>query len=92
MNYVQETIVRTINVFVDATLMFYGLETQIKPIDLKRELFFNLMANFIIEGNLYFLVFNLISNCYKDDILKLQKVMKSMEILENLLPMKKLHV
>ena len=92
MNYVKETILRTIHVFVDAALIFYGFETLIKPIDLKRELFFNLLANFIIEGNLYFLVFNLISNCYEDDLLKLRKVMNSQEILENMLPMKKLHV
>ena len=69
--FVKAIIVKMIQICVESILIFYGLDQLIKPIDLKRELFYNLIANFIIEGELYFLVFNLISNCYQADLQKL---------------------
>ena len=92
MNYVKMSLLRVINVLVDSVLMFYALNATIRPIDLKRELFWNLITNFILEGELYFLMFNLVSNCYNKDLQKLNKIMNSMEILENTLPMKKLNI
>ena len=51
------------NALVDATLIFYELDEKIKQRDLTRELFINLVTNFILDGQLYFLVFNLINSC-----------------------------
>jgi len=92
MNYVKMSLLRVINVLVDAVLMFYNLDTIIRPIDLKRELFWNLITNFLLEGELYFLMFHLINNCYTKDLQKLNKIMNSMEILENRLPIRKLNI
>ena len=68
MNYAKESLIRVINIIVEAVLIFYNLDTQIKPHDLKRELFINLVTNIVLEGELYFLIFNLISNCFATDL------------------------
>ena len=47
---------------MDALTTFYGIENQIKnERDLKRELLINLITNIMLEGEIYFLVYNLIS-------------------------------
>lgn len=47
---------------VNGLIIFYNMEDQIKgERDLRRELIVNLITNFILEGELYFLVFHLTS-------------------------------
>ena len=50
-----------INAFVDATILFYELEEAVKPSSLTRELFTNLVTNLVLEGEMYFLVFNIMN-------------------------------
>ena len=50
-----------IEILVDATVMFYELDEFVKPNSLTKELFTNLITNFVLEGELYFLVYNLTS-------------------------------
>ena len=66
--YAKASILRIINVFVDALLVFYDLDTIVKPHDLKREFFINLVTNIVLSDELYFLIFNVISNCFRDDL------------------------
>ena len=54
-----------INILVDATLLFYELDETVKPGSLTKELFTNLITNFILEGEMYFLVYN-ITSCWLD--------------------------
>ena len=48
-------------------MIFYGLEDQIRnEKDLKREILINLVTNLVLEGELYFLVYNLTSISLED--------------------------
>ena len=47
---------------MEVILIFYELDDQIKPFDRTRDLFENLVTNLLLEGQLYFLLFNLCSN------------------------------
>lgn len=59
--------------FVDSLITFYSLDDYIKnERDLKRELIFNLVTNFVLEGELYFLVYNLQSAAQEPSIKKLR--------------------
>ena len=88
LEYVRDSIVKQINLFVDALVSFYSLEDQIKgERDLKRELLFNLVANNVLEGELYFLVYNLTSVANEDKIQLLKKMMNDRAFLENCLTM-----
>lgn len=62
LDYAEKSVLKVINAIVDATVVFYGLQEQVKPRDLKRELFVNLVTNFMLTGELYFLLFNLTSS------------------------------
>ena len=62
MDYAETTILSIIKLFMEAILIFYELDDQIKPFDRTRDLFENLVTNFILEGQLYFLLFNLCSS------------------------------
>jgi len=54
---------------VDSLISFYSIEDQIKGAnDLKRELMFNLITNFILEGELYFIVYNLMSGSIEEQL------------------------
>lgn len=66
--YAKASLLRIINVFVDTLLIFYNLDVVVRPHDLKRELFVNLITNIVLSDELYFLVFNVISNCYRNDL------------------------
>jgi hypothetical protein len=68
LSYAKASLLRIINVFVDALLVFYDLDTVVKPHDLKREFFVNLVTNIVLSDELYFLIFNVISNCFRDDL------------------------
>ena len=88
LEYVRDSIVKQINLFVDALVSFYSLEDHIKgERDLKRELLFNLVANNVLEGELYFLVYNLTSVANEDKIQLLKKMMNDRAFLENCLTM-----
>ena len=75
-----------ISVMVDATLLFYELDDIVKPNSLTKELFTNLITNFIIEGELYFLIYNITSAQLEPVQQNLRKIMMSQEILENVIP------
>lgn len=60
LDYLERAILKQINLFVDALIAFYSLEDQIRgEKDLRRELLFNLVTNFVLQDDLYWLVFNL---------------------------------
>lgn len=85
------TLLKMINLFVEAVISFYSLEDQIKgEKDLRRELLFNLLTNLILEGELYFIVYNLSSGAIEADLHKLRSIMGSKELLENCIPMSEL--
>lgn len=90
--YVQKSIQKQINLIVDALITFYRLEEIRGERDLKRELLINLVTNFVLEGELYFLVYNLTSLTDEDKIQRLKKLMMSRAFLENCLEMGKLHI
>ena len=90
--YAKASLLRIINVFVDTLLIFYNLDVVVRPHDLKREFFVNLITNIVLSDELYFLVFNVISNCYRNDLQKLQYIMNTVSILENKLPIHKLNL
>lgn len=88
LEYVRDSIVKQINWFVDSLVSFYSLDEQIRgERDLKRELLFNLVANSVLEGELYFLVYNLTSVANEDKIQLLKKMMNDKAFLENCLTM-----
>lgn len=62
LNYVQKCLESFINVIVGATATFYSLEEMVKPNKLSRELFVNMITNLVIDGEIYFLLFNLTSS------------------------------
>lgn len=48
-----------ISLLVDVLITFYSMEDQVRgERDLRRELLFNLVVNHVLEGELYFVVFN----------------------------------
>ncbi len=84
LDYIHRTLLKVINLFVEAFISFYSLEDQIKgEKDLRRELLFNLVTNFILEGELYFIVYNLTSGAMEEALHKLRNIMGSKELLEN---------
>lgn len=91
-NYVQRALESVINVLVGATAVFYHLEDLVKPSKLSRELFINLITNYIFEGEVYFLLFNLTSSWMETPLLKLQRIMNNLTILENELPISGLNI
>lgn len=62
MDYAENVITKAIGMFVEAILIFYELEDQIKSFHRSYELFENLVTNLILEGEVYFLLFNLTSS------------------------------
>ena len=76
-SYVQNYVKKVISVMVDATLLFYELDDVVKPNSLTKELFTNLITNFIIEGELYFLIFNITSAQLEPIQQNLRKIMMS---------------
>ena len=84
--YVQNYVKKMISVMVDATLLFYEIDDIVKPNSLTKELFTNLITNFIIEGELYFLIYNITSAQLEPIQQNLRKIMMSQEILENVIP------
>lgn len=78
---------------VNGLIIFYNMEDQIKgERDLRRELIVNLITNFILEGELYFLVFHLTSTHLQPQLQKLWRIMSDRGILENQLQMSMLNV
>jgi hypothetical protein len=77
---------------VGATAVFYSLEDMVKPNKLSRELFVNMITNLVMEGEIYFLLFNLTSSWMEEPLHKLQKIMFNLNILENELPIDKLNI
>ena len=65
-----------ITLFIDAIIVFYSLEDQIRgEKDLRRELLYNLIANFVLEGELYLLVHNLISISREGELKRMRILM-----------------
>mmetsp|Transcript_33713 Transcript_33713/g.41581 ORF Transcript_33713/g.41581 Transcript_33713/m.41581 type:complete len:174 (+) Transcript_33713:1553-2074(+) len=86
MDYAETTILGVIKLLTEAILIFYELDDQIRPYDRTRDLFENLVTNYILEGQLYFLIFNLCSSTLEMQQRSLRKMMFSQETLENKLP------
>ena len=63
-----------------------------KPSKLSRELFINMITNLVLEGEVYFLLFNLTSSSMEEPLTRLQKIMFNLNILENELPISKLNI
>lgn len=92
-DFVHRTITRMINLFIDAIIVFYGLEDQIRgEKDLRRELLFNLIANFVLEGELYLLVHNLISISRESELKQMRILMGNQEFLQTTLCTEKLSI
>ena len=83
MDYAETIITKAINMFVEAVLIFYELEDKIKSFDRTHELFENLVTNLILEGEVYFLIFNLTSSWLEPQQRILRRMMFSTETLEN---------
>lgn len=62
MDYAETIVTKAINMFVEAILIFYELDVQIKSFNRSHDLFTNLVTNLILEGEVYFLMFNLTSS------------------------------
>ena len=50
MEYAESTILAMIKLFMEAILIFYELDDRIRPFDRTRDLFENLVTNFLLEG------------------------------------------
>lgn len=93
LDYVQRSILKQINLFVDAFIQFYSFEDVIKSEkDLKRELVFNLVTNLVLTSELYFLCYNLQTSEHESDIKKLRQLMNDKAFLENQLHMDLLNI
>lgn len=76
--FVERTILRQINLFVDVLLLFYGLENQVKSErDLKRDLLTNLVTNLVLSSEVYFLVYNLQTQNQEQNIKKLRTLVNN---------------
>jgi hypothetical protein len=81
---VQKGILKQIGLIVDAVLISYGMEDQIRnERDLKREILINLATNLVLVDTLYFLVYNLACMSLEDKLLPLKSIMGDKAILEN---------
>lgn len=65
---------------------------MVKPNKLSKELFTNMLTNFVLEGEVYFLLFNLTSSWMEEPLHKLQKIMFNLNILENELAISRLNI
>ena len=91
--YIESALYRLIGLFVDALVLFYGLDLEIRnERDLKRELLFNLIGNLILNGEIYFMLYNLTSLEQEKDIMELNGVMMDRPFLENHLSMHDLQI
>ena len=69
MDYLERAVLKVINMFVEVLITFYSMEDVIRgERDLRRELLFNLIANLVLDDELYFLIFNLTSTHLEKDI------------------------
>lgn len=93
LEYVQSALLKFISLIVDVLITFYSLEDEIKgERDLRRELIQNLITNFVLEGEVYFLVFHLTSSHLERELQQLWRIMSDRAILENKLQMSMLNV
>lgn len=90
MDYAEYMLNQAINMFVEAILMFYELDDLVRTFDRTYDLFQNLVSNLIFEGEVYFLMFNLISSWLEPQQRALRRIMFSRETLENSLPISSL--
>jgi len=90
MDYSEFVITKAINMFVEAILMFYELDDSVRTFDRSHDLFKNLVTNLILEGEVYFLMFNLTSSWLEPQQRVLRRMMFSRETLENSLPIQSL--
>ena len=62
MDYVEYILTKALGMFVDALLLFYELEDRVRSFDRTYDLFQNLITNIVLEGEVFFLMFNLTSS------------------------------
>jgi len=76
LEYVTNALLKFIALIVDVLITFYSMEDEIKgERDLRRELIYNLITNFVLEGEVYFLVFHLTSSHLEKELQLLWSVM-----------------
>lgn len=79
--------------FVDAMIVFYCMTDQIRgDKDLRRELLVNLVMNFVLRDDLYWMVHNLTAISLETDLQKIRKIMGDQEFLKDHLHMGRLKI
>jgi len=74
--------------FVDALIVFYSFSDQVRgEKDLRRELLINLVMNFVLKEDLYWMVHNLTAITLETDIQKIRRVMENHKYLHSHLSM-----
>ena len=89
----QTTLIDTINMIVEAIIYFYSLQEQCGgKRDIRRELFFNLVTNLVLEQDVYFLMHTLTSVTMEAKLNRMREVMASKTIQETHLNFEKLKI
>ena len=93
MSYMQNVLIDTINLMVEAIIQFYTLQEQCGgKRDIRRELFFNLVTNLVLEQDVYFLMHNLTSVTMEAKLNRMRQVMADKNIQDNYLNFEKLKI
>lgn len=83
-DYVEQALCRLVTLLVDALILFYAVDLEIRnERDLKRDLFYNLIVNLLINGEMYFMLHNVASLDLETEIVKLNQAMTDRAFLEN---------
>jgi hypothetical protein len=83
-DYVVKTVTGFINLTVQSLIEFYSLHEEFGGTrDLRRELLINLVTNFVLQKDLYFLVQNVCAVGQEAQIQKMHSIMQSKSTLEN---------
>ena len=90
--YTQRMVQKMINALVDATILFYELDDAVKQSKLTKELFTNLITNLVLEGEMYFLVFNIMNQWLNPRQRDINKIMSNQKTLEELFPITSLNL
>jgi hypothetical protein len=53
------------------------------PRDIKRELVVNMVSNIILKGEIYVIIYSLLSELHKEDIIKLREVHQNQALLKS---------
>ena len=90
--YTQRMVQKMIDALVDAIILFYELDDAVKQSKLTKELFTNLITNLVLEGEMYFLVFNIMNQWLNPRQRDINKIMSNQKTLESLFPITSLNL